>query len=486
MKNNSVSVFGHIMNLLNIHTSAMAQALHVDASLVSKWKTGTRLLAKNSPYFDDAINYLVQNSDSDYKSLSLALSDYISPAQMNDISDSETLLRTVLSENTSSVLSMEQNIVFANKKTMPILCFGNNSGRREAIRRALSYAKIASGGEITIVDSEEFVWLLEDEEFLNYFMSNIRKLLKKGFIATFVMHYSPLKENFRKFFNHCAPILFHRNVKWYHSVYYDESVMNLSLLEVNNSVMILGTSVDSSQSTTMIFTDKNAIECHRRLIDRMIGHCVPIFYDFELFNLLSAINNITQFRKNDALYSFLPVPAFIAVRPSILQVVLKDNNVDDKTFEKVMSLNSDFRTVTKSYNINLGNSCNQFVQIFQLEKLIDRVKNRTFISNSLTKACGKEIIITPQHHTAVLRQLVDTLMKNDNVQIVMASEKDSQFLPMINCWVKKNSYMMQMDSKGFRVCDEITIINAAAIALERCVHRVPPDRKDKNSVADFS
>ena len=390
-----------------------------------------------------------------------------------------------MSQNTSSALSKEQNIVFANQKAMPMLCFSNNSGRREAIKRALNYAENAVAGKIVIVDSEEFIWLLEDEEFMKYFMSSIQNLLKKGFIATFVLHYSPLKENFRNFFNRCAPILFHRNVKWYHSVYYDESVMNLSLLEVNNSVMILGTSVDSKQSTTIIFTDKNAIECHHRLIDSIIHHCVPIFYDFELYKLLSVIDNATHFRKNDALYSFLPVPAFIAVRPSILQIVLKDNKVDEITFKKVMKLNKDFRSITKSYNINLGNSCNKFVQIFQLEKLIERVESKTFISNSLTNACGREIIITPQHHTAVLRQLVDTLMKNNNVQIVLASEKDLEFLPMINCWVKENSYMMQMDSRGFRVCDEITVVNAASIALERCVHRVPPDRKDKECVAEF-
>lgn len=52
MKKKSFSTLGYIMEALNIQTVSMSRFIHVDASLVSKWKTGDRTLSEKSIYFD--------------------------------------------------------------------------------------------------------------------------------------------------------------------------------------------------------------------------------------------------------------------------------------------------------------------------------------------------------------------------------------------------------------------------------------------------
>ncbi|MDO5396866.1 MAG: hypothetical protein Q4G33_02955 [bacterium] len=485
MKNNSFSVFGRVMNLLNVSTSAMAQSLHVDASLISKWRTGARSLTKNSPYFDDAARTLDENYSGDSHSLAILLHDFIPNEEYDASSDTLTLITQALSSS-EDVFPQEYDMIFGSEKTSHMLCFGGSGGRQEGVKRALTYAEgLDSGREIIIIDSEEFYWLLEDDGFLIRFEDRIYRLLEMGFHAKFILHYSPSAENFRRFFEKISPVLFHRNAEWYYSAYYDESVMNVSMLAVNHSVMVLGIAVNGFDSTTMIFTDKPAIELHYRLINNIIERCTPIFCDFKPDELLSIVGNAAAFRKSSILYSFLPVPAFIAIRPSLLRPILEDNEVDDETAEKVMKLNHDFRLVVKSYNPNLGNSRDTFIQIFQLEKFTKRVKQGSFISRSLTNVCGKDIVITSQRHALALRHLVDTLLVNDNVRIVMASEKDYRYMPQINCWVKENGFVLQMDTKGFRACDESIAVSAAAIALAHCVHRVPPERKERNSIIEF-
>lgn len=62
------------------------------------------------------------------------------------------------------------------------------------------------------------------------------------------------------------------------------------------------------------------------------------------------------------------------------------------------------------------------------------------------------------------------------------SENDNVSLPKINCWCRRNSWMIQMDDKGFRASEEVSIVNAAAVTLERCMRKVPPERKNKDSI----
>ena len=57
MEARNQSAFGYIMNYTNTPTVQMAQALHIDASLVSKWKTGARNLSAKSIYFADVVDF---------------------------------------------------------------------------------------------------------------------------------------------------------------------------------------------------------------------------------------------------------------------------------------------------------------------------------------------------------------------------------------------------------------------------------------------
>ena len=50
------------MECLHIQTVSMSRAIHVDASLVSKLKSGDRTLTPKSIYFDDIVAYIIEKS----------------------------------------------------------------------------------------------------------------------------------------------------------------------------------------------------------------------------------------------------------------------------------------------------------------------------------------------------------------------------------------------------------------------------------------
>ena len=81
--------------------------------------------------------------------------------------------------------------------------------------------------------------------------------------------------------------------------------------------------------------------------------------------------------------------------------------------------------------------------------------------------------------------MVNLMMTYDNLKIILVSDKDNISIPSINCWCKQNIWMLQMNKDGLRLSDEYSIVNAASTKWEQCLHTVPTERKDKNSVSQF-
>lgn len=490
MKSRKTSTLGYFIDFLNIQTTTMAKALHVDPSLISKWKSGARQLTEQSAYFDDVIQYLIKSSSyDDYKTLKNALTDLFPHENFLEYSQIERYLRYALSDNKISDDNPDKSqILFGNVKTVPAIIFDNMEGRHDAVNKLFDYAEsIAEPGELTFIDTDSFHWIWADNGFSRLFTHRLLKLLNKGYHATFAIRNSSSEKNVRKFFDSCSPIIFHKNVRWYYVQYYDAPIIGFSLMLINHSISVIGMFTQETNLTTMIFKDSSVILQHEAFAKNFIMNCIPLFVDFKPFEMPRIIADTPRFRRKHSFYAFLPVPAFIAVDTGLLKEILYENKMEESsdTYKSVLELNLFFKELSGIHNSGTFSDNQETVLIFQIEKMLERAEKRTFESNSLTLSCKKKIMIQPRQYAAELRSLADTLCSNPNVHIVLASKKDTVPLPYINCWCMQNSYMLQMYDRGFCLCDESIVVSVAFNALERCIHKVPPERKERQSVADF-
>lgn len=253
----------------------------------------------------------------------------------------------------------------------------------------------------------------------------------------------------------------------------------------HHAVSLLGLAVGRSDSTTMVFSDNAMVIKHEGMADYMISHCKQLFVNFESNRFRDVIDDIYTIRKRGTLYSFLPAPAFLSVREELLKEVLEDNGVKEERLKECLNINRLMREITHCHFSRLEEKAEPFIHILQLEAMVRRAKTRPFISCSLTLLGGKNVKVSVKQYASCIRSLADGLKKHENLQIVLVSEEDNAPLPSINCWCKQNTWMIQMDEQGFRLSDEISIVNAASITLERCVRRVPPERKEKALVRKF-
>lgn len=487
MRQKKLSTLGFIMECLDIQTVSLARALHVDASLVSKWKSGDRSLTGKSTYFQEVITYLMEESaKSGHQLLRNALRELYPHEEIGAGIQIEPLLRQALTKIKYHSKPENRKLLTEGAENITLSVFEGNAGRRTAIERLLKYAEgMATPGKIVFIDSEEYEWLLEDMQFAKLFALKMECLLKKGFRAQFVIHYSSYRERFVRLFETCSSLIFHRNVEWFYYEYYDENVFNFSFFILNHAVSLLGLAAGRNASSTMLFFDNATVIRHEGMADYVINNCRRLFINFRPNQFGEVVNDIYTIRKRGALYSFLPAPAFLSAKESLLEEVMKENGVSGECLEECLTINRMMREITHCHFSRLEKKPEPFIHILQLEEMVRRAKTRPFISCSLTLLGGKVVKVSLNQYAACIRSLAEGLEKHENLQIVLVSEEDHAPLPGINCWCKQNTWMVQMDEEGFRLSDEISIVNAASVTLERCVRRVPPERKEKAAVRKF-
>lgn len=483
VKAKNLSTFGYIMNYLNIKTSSMAKSIHVDSSLISKWKSGQRQLNEESIYFDDIIKFIAEyDSSNNYATLIKVLTELYPDESVSDESSIIITLRKTLCGNTK----VKPVVLLGNVKTFPVAFFDGIEGQQEAVRKLFdSLDETETAGNLTFIDTLAFKWIWSDADFSNFFTNRLLMLLNKGYHAVFVMRYSSVKENFRKFFDSCSPIIFNKNVKWYYVQYYDEPITGFSLILYNHTLSMIGMFAKSLKMTTMVFKDREIILNHSDIADEFINKSLPLFSKHNPFSLSEVISNIQSLRIKNDFYAFLPIPAIIATNEDNIINVLKENKIDKETvlFTKVLMLNSFFRNHSGINNDKSVLKKKYF--IFQIEKLIENAKKAYIGSNSLSLACNKNIRIRNEYFANELKMLAKILIENDDFNIALVSEKDNLHLPNMNCWCLQDGFLMQMRDDGFYICNESTIISTSFNALERCIHKIPPERKDKEYVSKY-
>lgn len=488
MKKRSLSTLGYIMEQLNIQTVSMSRTLHVDASLISKWKTGDRNISVKSIYFDDIIDYLLEQSTRTiHQNLKNALIGLYPHESIDDETKLEILLRQALSNTQPQFKSPEKHLLSDNANTISALTFEENSGRRDAVFQILDFASdMTVPGELLFVDNEEFHWLLEDPSYAKKFVCRMEELIHKGFHATFVLRYASYKSRFVPLFDECSSLIFHRNIDWYCDAYYDETAINFSFFILNRAISLLGFSSDDLHSSTIIFTDPSLVIQHELMARQVMAHCNPIFSNFEIAEIQKVISDVSNFRKKGTLYSYLPSPAFIAVKESLLLEILHTNEMDNATIKKCLDINRNLKELASAYFSSGHNQKKDgFIYIFHLEELLKRADTPAFYSRSLTLCCGTPIQIYASQYAKELRYLAYSLMLHDNMEIILVSDRDQVSLPSINCWCKQNIWMVQMNREGLRLSAEYSIVSAASTKWEHCIRRVPSERKEKSSVYQF-
>ena len=485
--NRNRTTFGLVVDRLGVRTTDLARALSADASLVSKWKTGTRTLAEGSVYFDDVVAYLMAHAARDgYRRLYDVLAELYPALRVADASQARRCLRLALSGRVPAPARADgTEAAFAGAQAIPALTFGGAAGRRAALDGILACAEEAPApGHVDIVDTDALGWLWEDEAYAQAFQRRLLALLDRGFRATIAVRLSASLGEFQRFFDACSSIIFHKNVDWHYVRYYGAPLVGISLVMLDRTVCSVGMCTAESEMTTMVFRDRDVIGRQARFMRDFVGRCTPLLPYFTPFDIPRLVPDPDALTRGRPLIAYLPDPAFIAAERDLVAQILVDNGMspDSPRFRDVLGLNGFFRALS-GLNADGGFPPDRdAVFVFQLEEMVARARRGTVVSRSLSLSCEREIVVQAPRHAAELLSLADQLRHNERLHVVLAKDGEMS-LPAMNCWCLQPGMFVQMNSRGFRSCNEETVTSVATAALRQGVQRVPPERRERASVA---
>ncbi|WP_368189549.1 hypothetical protein [Blautia sp. 1033sp1_1033st1_G9_1033SCRN_220408] len=234
-------------------------------------------------------------------------------------------------------------------------------------------------------------------------------------------------------------------------------------------------------SQSCVYLNSSVILKHQDLVRKLLDNCHHLFRNYKLLKFVNVVNDIYQFRKRGAVYAILSAPAFIAAEPDLMQKVLKANHVSKDKIALCLDINSKFREKTNHTDSSHRNS---LFYIFRLESMIRRTM-MPFISTSLSLLCDQSIHVDHRYYAQALRNIGDALLENDSLNVVLVTNSDKIQIPRVNCWCKQNSWIFQMDTEGFRLSDEPSIVGAISSHIERGMALIPSDWKERHSVSRY-
>lgn len=145
-----------------------------------------------------------------------------------------------------------------------------------------------------------------------------------------------------------SPLIFHRNVAWYCCEYHERNTINLSLF-----------------------------------IQQMIQNSRPLFQAFQPCDFTNMLN-ICAFHQSSACYAYLPSPAFLTARESLLRDILAENGVSEQDIQQYLTLNAVFRADISHSRSEQPAPQKPFIYLFQLEEMRRSWSNDgTFIEQKL-------------------------------------------------------------------------------------------------------
>ena len=311
------------MQIFKISNSHLARSIHVDPSLVSRWKSGSRKISAHSPhiaalatffvhleaypYQKDYLNRLLsqllhQNPDNVAESdRSLALASWlVSPDSVLTSAEPDKLLFSEHSKKLFSQINQwlttgpdkpvpsgsrrqaEPSIPATASAAQPFcgqLYYGL-AGKRQAVIDFLDLALAMKGPLEFLLFSEELMdWLTEDPGFLSLWGNRLRQVLEQGHTITIIHVVNRSAQEIIRIINQWLPLHLSGQIRSYYDPRYSEPAIRQTLFILSGQAVLTAQSTSNIRTQTLCFATQqpDMVKHHTHVFLDYLHVCQPLF-----------------------------------------------------------------------------------------------------------------------------------------------------------------------------------------------------------------
>lgn len=444
-----LSQIGYIMKILNISVNELAQYLHIDRTTISKWKSGSRILNKKSPYYNEIINYFIlKDNEYNYKPLYSFFKTIYRDLDYNDQTFLKDCIERYLYSN--DVTNNIRNYVENSKNVLyqiNVPIFKGVNGRKNVINIMLNIIESSYElCEVKILELGQVEWLTKDITFVKNFIKRLDDLSRKG--HKLELSYSIPKNSYesRIFFNIISVFNFNKNVAI--NIIDDEYILGIVPCIYSILGKFVATSFNYEKSIcnihTMIFLDKFTIDKYISIYKKITKtYSKPMV----LTNKNSEKDKILQLMKytsaeKESIYFFGKYLSIATMSESLLLEILEQNNVSKAGTERCLSFYKILQVIIKN------TPTNKFGGLYiNLNSLEEAISYDYIIQYELSIFCEKQILQTKEQFYRHLSETADIISNNKHMKVVLNLGYNTLYMNNDSySWIKHDKWCLVINS----------------------------------------
>lgn len=493
-----VTNFSLLLKAFHISGMEMAEVLHVDSSLISKWRTNKRKFRGNSPIFEELISYVMSlDKASDYATIRKLLSEEYPDAVTTGkdrliVYLKKWLIEAVKVEVTES--SVQDYIVSAKKpEEISLYKFKGMQGKRDCILSLLQMgAALDEPQELWCALDKSQNWFLENEEYLAKWTEANKKFLDGG-NEIYVLHPMSRKaDQLEISLLAWLPLYLTGKVyPYFHEVRYGDYLQRACVVLKNHAVMFEYTAKDDPVNMiTYLSEDAETVQGMLEAVQKqlkMASPCFHLYYRENSQNYTDFLSNMVNLPESQYLYMRFPFVNLIPVTE--MREILAKNNVEPEQQEKVLQtcqgLKKDLRRDDDSH----------FRYLLPKVALVKLLSEEKIYMDTVSFFCGKPIYISNQRFRNLVERLAEVLTHANSHtkihEVTLIEEKRAQIMGDLNI-LCKNDTCVSIFNEPARLTDdvpwvltstELPIVKALYNTCQHIWETAFPQNRNKEMVA---
>jgi hypothetical protein len=341
-----------LMNLFKISNSKLARAINVDASLVSRWKSGERKISLNSPHIPMLANYFLHINAYHYQKEYLdkiiaarlpekerqddasrvhVLADWLVSGeppeaqpdeQPEQLAKSSSLIMNIAGllagnappaeplvlpgtadtlaapVNPTEPADWQPSMIPGKSSTYEI--FAGRSGKRQAVIN-LFFQVLQSDRklEIYLTSEDDTRWLTEDHSFTLLWSKLLLQVIEKGHQITMIHVLNRRTSEIMSMINYWMPLHIAGNMRsFYYPRYGERRIRQTMFIIRNQAAVISNTTADYTGSeSTFFFRDPAIIDQYTRIFNVHLTQCKPLFTVYTRYQMRAFFEQVLDMAK---------------------------------------------------------------------------------------------------------------------------------------------------------------------------------------------
>ncbi len=440
MNKASTSRLATMMEFLGVSGRELANALHVDYSLVSKWRTSSRRLSGKSTHLAKTAEYfLAKDENAGYLHIRHALGDHYDDASVASPEVLQAYLMRWLSQ--TMAIGTQAPIVRSDPKshsyTAQFDVYEGNEGRRNVVMRFLDYAlSLPQGQELLLLSQEDMSWMLEDSQFLSVWRGKLLELVNRKASITIVHTLDRDLRDLTSVLTQWLPLhMSGRLLTYFHPRYLEASAKH-SFFVIKGHAGVAGsqTSLPDARRHSAYFTDFASVAQLESLYRAFLGECRQLFEPRPLHSaekLLALWESGLSQGYDTYLYAELPILPLMpkeAVVGALTEAGIAGNALD--------GLIEQHDLLSRSLGKALQTARSR--HIYDLQTLQRGVVAGGVLSSELSLLAGKPVYLNAVHLRLLIDHLSEMLTVHANFEMAFATPELQLSLPNVRLLAQEN------------------------------------------------